>query len=106
MIRRVILLRLTAEHRPERSELGQRVLELLRSRPMVAGAEVGVWQPELEAEHPGWDLAVCVDFRDEHALAAYGEDAVHAAFVREELAPRVSARQVFVMQRVAASGQS
>ncbi len=106
MIRRVILLQLQPEHQATRAQLGQRIQALLISRPMVAGAEVSVWQPSLEPDHPGWDLVVNVDFADSEALEAYGADQVHADFVRQVLAPFVRARQAFVLQRLAASVQS
>jgi hypothetical protein len=92
VIRRVVLLRLHAVHRASAAELGARILALLRSRPMVAGAAVAHRDPALPAEGD-WDLLVTVDLADEAALAAYQTDEVHAAFVREVLAPRVAARE-------------
>jgi hypothetical protein len=93
MIQRTVLLRLEPEHQPKRVELGGRILSLLRGLTMVERADVAVWEPELEPDHPGWDLAVTVYLADLHALAAYAADPIHAAFVRTELAPRVAWRK-------------
>ncbi|MFH1468187.1 MAG: hypothetical protein ABIO70_27620 [Pseudomonadota bacterium] len=86
MIRRVILLRLEPAHRPGAAALGARILALLRSRPMVAGASVAHADAALRGEGE-WDLCVIIDLVDEAALAAYRADEVHAAFVRQVLAP-------------------
>jgi hypothetical protein len=104
MIRRFVMLRLKPEYLPELEVLGQRVLSLLRSRPMVADAEVAVHRLDLEPEHPGWDLVVTVRFADAAALEAYGRDEVHAAFVKDELAPRVAARSAFSLGALSLAG--
>lgn len=106
MIRRFVLLRLAPEHLAERDDLGRRVLVLLRSLPMVAEAHVAAHIPALQPEHPGWDLVVTVDFASPEHARAYGQDPVHAAFVRDELAPRVAARASFSMEALSAAVKS
>ena len=93
MIRRTILLELHPARRAQRDALGAEILALLRSRPMVAAAEVACREPSPVPGSSGWDLAVFVDLEDAAALEAYGADRPHAAFVRTRLAPLVAARQ-------------
>ncbi len=98
MIQRSVLLRLHAQARDRRDAIGLECLRLLRSRPMVSSASVAAWSPRLESEHPGWDLAITVVFVDAAALEAYERDPVHAAFVRDRLAPRVESRSAFSLE--------
>ncbi len=95
MIQRTILLQLRPEHHDGLTELGQRILALLRSRPMVADARVATTSPALAGEGGEWDLVVTVLFPDAASLTAYREDTVHADFVREQLAPLLAARSSF-----------
>lgn len=106
MIQRNILLRLRPEHQALRAELGQLVLDLLHSRPMVASVSVASWNPALEPEHPGWDLVVTVVFDDAAALTAYESDEVHAAFVRDRLAPLIAGRSSFSLELLTLEDQS
>ena len=92
MIRRVVLLRLHPERVAEAGALGTAILALLRSLPAVQRAEVARRSPTLPAEGPGWDLCVTVDLAGRAELRAYLADPVHAAFVRDVLAPCVAER--------------
>ncbi len=105
MIRRLVLLRLRPEHQPGRTELATDILRLLLSRPMVATAEVAVWDPSVEPDHPGWDLVITVHFDGPEQLEAYGLDEPHARFVQEQLVPRVSHRSAFNLMSAAHPGQ-
>jgi len=106
VIRRIVMVRLRPEHQAGRADLAADVLRLLLSRPMVATAEVAIWDPEVQPEHPGWDLVITVHFDGRQALEAYGLDEPHARFVREQLAPRVSERSAFNLMSVADPGQT
>lgn len=99
MIQRTILLR---DHRARATDLGARTLALLTSRPMVAGAVVATRDPALG--EGAWDLAVTVLLADLDALRAYEADAVHAAFVRDVLAPCLAERAVAVLALLPAAG--
>lgn len=106
MIVRYVMLRSKPEHLPELEDLGRSVLELLSGLPMVVSTEVAVHRPEIEAQHPGWDLVATVRFADAAALEAYCRDPVHAAFVRDELVPRVAARSAFSLGALSFVGQT
>lgn len=87
MIRRVVLLRLAPE--AHREEVARRIQAVLATVPSVHRAEVGV------AVEAPWDLHVSILLPDEAAGDAYLAHGGHAAFVRDWLAPRTLAREVW-----------
>jgi len=96
VIERVVLLRCVDRSPSAVTEVGGRILGLLRALPEVAGAVID--HPADAATTASWDLRVTVRLADEEALAAYAADPVHAAFVASFLAPRTAAREAWTFR--------